>query len=439
MVIKDEKYYLFLEEAVKRSENGESWSSIAASYVKLFGEYISRSAMRHRAQCYSRSKVKNQNKFSGKSTVTSTAGPNTYIQYNSDGTVEESRVVDCAEDVIHDPSKLLRALGYDSSKWELITYRVSKWDGGAGGKELKAVQYKVKPRTDISTSDMLKAVKEAFKEEITPFLFTQPKYIEGLNDNKLMEIAPIELHIGKMSNKVETGENYDLKIAQKRFYDIFEDIYRKQEIEKCGRCVVIIGSDFFNSESDNCTSKDKIPQENDSRYIKLFREGIKMYTRALLTLRGLFNKVDVMLCAGNHARAMETFLYMALEQRFVDDNVINFIENYRLTQVYTFGKCAIFYNHGDANLKQTIKSIPAEFAEVWGTHPFRELHLGHLHKEVTVDDEGGMITRRIGSPCATDAWHYGNRFIGATKKHQIFIWDKNTGLKDLHYIPIKED
>ena len=164
-----------------------------------------------------------------------------------------------------------------------------------------------------------------------------------------------------------------------------------------------------------------------------------MYVQALLTLRGLFNKVDVMLCAGNHARAMETFLYMALEQRFVDDDVVHFIENYRLTQVYQFGKCAIFYNHGDANLKQTIASIPAEFAEVWGTHPYRELHLGHLHKEVTVDENGGMITRRIGSPCGTDAWHYSNRFVGAIKKHQIFIWDKNSGLRDLHYITVKDN
>lgn len=439
MAIKDEKYYSFLEDAVIRNKNGETWPSIAASYVKTFGEYISKSGMRHRAQNYANSKIKRQNNFSKKTTVTSTADPNTYIQYNADGTVEENRVVDCAEDIIHNPSKLLRALGYDSSKWELITYRVSKWDGGAGGKELKAVQYKVKPRTDISTSDMLKAVKEAFKEEITPFLFTQPKYIEGLDDNKLMEIAPIELHLGKMSNKIETGENYDLKIAKKRFFDIFESIYEKQMVEQCGRCVLVIGSDFFNSESDNCTSKDKIPQQNDTRYIKLFSEGIKMYTKAILSLRSLFDRVDVMLCAGNHARAMETFLYMALEQRFVGDEIVHFIENYRLTQAYLFGKCAIFYNHGDANLKQTIKSIPAEFAEIWGTHPYRELHLGHLHKEVTVDDEGGMITRRIGSPCATDAWHYGNRFIGAIKKHQIFIWDKNTGLKDLHYITIKED
>ena len=163
-----------------------------------------------------------------------------------------------------------------------------------------------------------------------------------------------------------------------------------------------------------------------------------MYADAILTLREKFNHVDVMLCAGNHARAMETFLYIALQQKFAGDEIVHFIENYRQTQVYCFGNCAIFYNHGDANLKQTIKSIPAEFAKEWGTHPFRELHLGHLHKEVLVDDEGGMITRRIGSPCSTDAWHYSNRYVGAIKKHQVFIWDKNRGLKELYYITITE-
>ena len=40
-----------------------------------------------------------------------------------------------------------------------------------------------------------------------------------------------------------------------------------------------------------------------------------------------------------------------------------------------------------------------------------------------------MITRRIGAPCSTDAWHEENRFVGAVKKHEIFIWDKYNGLE----------
>ena len=74
MAIKDKKYYDFLDEAVKRNSNGESWAEICKDYVQIFGEYISRSAMRHRAQDYSRSKSKMGNKFSKSTTFTTTLG-----------------------------------------------------------------------------------------------------------------------------------------------------------------------------------------------------------------------------------------------------------------------------------------------------------------------------------------------------------------------------
>ncbi|MBO7527152.1 MAG: hypothetical protein J6T74_04545, partial [Clostridia bacterium] len=103
-------------------------------------------------------------------------------------------------------------------------------------------------------------------------------------------------------------------------------------------------------------------------------------------------------------------------------------------QCFIWGKCGIFFSHGDSNLKRLIKSIPAEFYEEWGKTTFRELHLGHLHKEVVVDDDSGIITRRVGSPTATDQWHYEERFIGATQKYQTFVWDKEKGLQNIKYI-----
>ena len=419
-----EQFYL---SAKQRHDNGTSWKDLILEFYQQFNELLTIEAIRKRVK----------RAFNRINNMSPTITDNVrrcgeYEQYNADGSIEATKtILDNIASFNGDRNRILKYLGYNDERWELVSWRASQWDGGAEGKPKYSVQYKITPRTEFSIADVVKVAQKAFSEEITPFLFPPVNSGMEVDDNKLMEVAPVELHIGKMSNQIETGENYDLKIAQKRFYDIFEAIYNKQLKERCGRCVVVIGSDFFNSESDSCTSKDKIPQQNDTRYIKLFYEGIKMYTSAILTLRNLFNKVDIMLCAGNHARAMETFLYMALEQRFVNDEIVHFIENYRLTQVYQFGKCAIFYNHGDANLKQTIKSIPAEFSEVWGTHPFRELHLGHLHKEVTVDDEGGMITRRIGSPCSTDAWHYSNRFIGAIKKHQVFIWNAKEGLEEI--------
>jgi len=255
-----------------------------------------------------------------------------------------------------------------------------------------------------------------------------------LDDSKLMEICPVELHLGKMAYSGVSGQDYELEIAKHKFEHIFDEIFRKQREEHCGRCLIAIGSDFFNSESDNCTSVHKIPQANVAPYKILMQEGFKLYAAAITTLRTMFHGVDVILCAGNHARSMEFFLYFALQQYFKNDFMITFREDYKETQAYRFGNCAIFYNHGDYDLKRTIKSIPAEFYDIWGKTIYRELHLGHLHKEMVVDDEGGMITRRVGSPTGTDEWHYQNRFVGAVQKHEIFIWDSVTGLQAIHYI-----
>lgn len=128
------------------------------------------------------------------------------------------------------------------------------------------------------------------------------------------------------------------------------------------------------------------------------------------------------------------YLYIALSSFFAKDDKIKFSDNYKEYQCYKFGDNAIFFGHGDNNFKRLLRSIPAEFYQEWGSSKYRELHLGHLHSELTVDEQSGMITRRIGSPSGTDAWHYGERFIGAVQKHQLFIWDKHNGLKGIKYI-----
>lgn len=451
------EFYVYANEKI--ASGTSSWAKLRDEYNARFTPSISRSALRHRCQrfvkkdpCEMGEPVNVAIEREPGTLPICTSVPKTSIQEqsffkkNNDGSVEEKRFVSVSKDVIDDPNKLLAFLGYDAMKWTLVSYRSSSWQVGSDGKILCAIQYKVAPKTTISFDDAIELALEAFKERIEPVDYTkyitqQNQFKKGLNKDRLMEISPIELHLGKISQEIETGDNYNMNIAIERFEYVFEQICKKQTEERCGKCVLVIGGDFFNSENDGCTSINRVPQQNDMRPILMFREGIRLYTKVILTLREMFDSVDVMLCAGNHARDMETFLYMALEQRFMNDpdGIVKFVNNYKLTQAYTFGKCAIFYNHGEVKLQDISRSIPAEFPEVWGTHPYRELHLGHLHKEVTVDDNGGMIVRRIGSPCGTDAWHYSNRYIGAIKKHEIFIWDANTGLKQLYYIPNKNE
>ena len=361
-----------------------------------------------------------------------------YETQYKDGTIEAQKVVEYNKEIFGNKDKLLDYLGYNHEEWEFTYITTSTWEQHTKEqktKQLYAVKFKVKPRTqELTTEEYLNIAKDVFSKEIKPFNFKKQPKIDRLDKNKLLELPGIELHLGKMAWSGDTGQDYDKNIAQDRFYNILQGILEKQEIEQCDTCLMCIGNDFFNSDTVNATTTKGTPQTNDLRWKKMFNLGLKMYVEMINTLLDKFNHIEIRLCSGNHDKMASFYLYMALSCYYRNNDKIKFVDNYKDVQCFLWGKCGIFFSHGDSNLKRMIKSIPAEFYEEWGKTIYRELHLGHLHKEVVVDDDSGMITRRIGSPTGTDQWHYEERFIGSTQKYQTFVWDKNTGLQDIQYI-----
>lgn len=364
-------------------------------------------------------------------------------QYNDD-TIEAQKIVEYNKEIMGDKTKLLKYLGYDANVWEFVYVTISTWEQHTkeqDTKQLYAVKYKIKPiiKQGISLEEAIKIAKEEFKKRIKPIKLPKKAKDITLNEDKMLEIPGIELHLGKMAWNGDTGQDYDKNIAQERFYHILEEIRTQQNTEKCGKCLLCIGNDFFNSDTVNATTTKGTPQTNDLRWKKMFLLGLQMYKDLIYTLRNDFNEIEVRLVSGNHDEMASFYLYMALAQYFNGDDVIKFSENYKQVQCCVFGKNLIAFCHGDANLKRLIKSIPIEFYKEWGTTIFRELHLGHLHKEVVVDDDSGIITRRVGSPTGTDQWHYEERFIGSTQKAQTFIWHKEYGLKSINYINFEKE
>ena len=406
-----------------------TWNKSAIQFNREFGCSISGEAIRKR-----------YNRIMSKGT---TAGAeicqgNEFVTQYQDNTIEAQKVVEYSKEIFGDKKKLLKYLGYNANEWEFVYVTTSTWEQHTKEqttKQMYAVKYKIRPISpEISMDDALKAAKDVFKKHITPIELPKREKLTELDNSKLLEIPAIELHLGKMAWNGDTGQDYDKNIAQDRFYKIMEEIIHQQEYEQCGTCLLCIGNDFFNSDTVNATTTKGTPQTNDLRWKKMFIIGLELYKQLLFELRSRFNKVDVRLCSGNHDKMSSFYLYMALSCYFNNDDILKFSNDYKDVQCYVFGKNLIAFTHGDNNLKRLIKSIPVEFYKEWGSTLYRELHIGHLHKEVVVDDESGLITRRVGSPTGTDQWHYEERFIGATQKAQTFVWDKNLGLTDIKNI-----
>lgn len=406
----------------KIKTNELTWEEAAKTFNKQFNLNLSSEALRKRYQ-----RLVGVQKMHKEEEI-----------HNQDGSIEIEKRIWFDEDEIKSPETILKKFGYNPNEWELISWTFGKWEVALKDEKLNrictTIRAKIKPKvSEANLQEVIEVAKELIQKEIKP-LDIKRQIKKGLDENKLMEIPSIELHLGKMAWGGDTGQDYDKNIAQNRFYEIMCSILEIQEQEQCGNALITIGNDFFNSDTVNATTTKGTPQTNDLRWKKMFLIGLKLYTEFIETLRTKFNNIDIRLCSGNHDKMSSFYLYITLQQYFRNDTSITFSNDYKDYQCYQFGKCAIFFGHGDGNLKRIMHSIPAEFYKEWGSSYFRELHLGHLHKEVVVDDESGMITRRIGSPTGTDQWHYEERFIGATQKHQIFIWDKTKGLKSIEYI-----
>jgi len=425
-----------MREIKQLKDMGLSWNDIA-EHVGLKSGNIAR----NRYLRWRKSKARMPTTKKITNSPTSVEDDSTIEVHDENGDIRLTQKIYLSPDVSKTPENILLSLGYDPECWWLKKWVVGRWEVAihdeAENRICTTIRAHLSPKTiaQFSPEDFAKMAKDAFAS--IPMLSYKPNKTRKKSEwtEKLMEIPPIELHLGKRAHTDDVPEKYDIDIAGKIFNDIIEDILARQEIEKCEKCLLVIGGDFFNSEFNNETTNGT-PIQNDGRFKKIFKAGIQLYSTAIEALADKFDSIDVKLCVGNHSRAMEFFMYIALQQRYFNCADIVFSDCYRDTQAYRYGNNAIFFSHGDANLKRTIKSIPAEFPDVWGETVFRELHLGHLHSEIVVNEEGGMITRRVGSPCATDDWHYTNRFIGAVRKHQIFIWGKETGLLDIVYLNV---
>ncbi len=394
-----------------------------------FGEKISKNALKNRW-----ARMKDNKGFEKQE-----AGD--FTEYRADGLMEiQRKIYFDYNEKDRSPEAILRKMGHNPDEWEIIKLRFGTWEVAIKDEETNRLcttaRAEIKPKQkEITAEEALKVARELFDSGLKPFNFPKKKKDDRLDDDKMLELPAVELHLGKLAWEGDTGQNYDHKIAQERFKTIIEETIDLQHKERCGTCFVTIGSDFFNSDTSTNTTTKGTQMQNDVRWKKMFMIGLKLYTEALLTLKQNFNKIDIQICQGNHDFETSWYLFVALAQKFAEDDVITFADDTKTIQAYQFGKCVIFTDHGDGGVarnKRLADDLPNLFPKIWGDTIYREIHKGHQHSE-QVFEKSGLISRRMGSPTGKDEYHYKNNW-NSLQKQQLFVWDKHNGLLSQKYI-----
>lgn len=281
-------------------------------------------------------------------------------------------------------------------------------------------------------------IDEVVKEHMQDFNknYTGPVIHVGGKSKRslLLEIPIVDLHLGKLAYAPETGENYDYKIAQKRFMFVVEDIYNKAKERPIDKILFVVGSDFFHFDGKTVTTTDGTPQDADLRWQKLFAIGNEMLIRAI-DLLATKAPVEVLGIPGNHDHTTAFYAIKYLQAWYKNDATVDVSKNIMTRKYIEFGKNLIGFSHGDKEKNRIYGAMSIEAPEAWGRTKYREFHIGHEHHEQT-NEHSGIKLRRLSSLSGTDAWHFEKAFIGSIKSTQSFVWDKEKGLQEILFANI---
>lgn len=359
------------------------------------------------------------------------------VELNKDGTQTSDKLLRMSQEECKDVEFLLKAHGYCTKTWELISARNNIWNVYSkqyGVQVLYSSKITVKPRIDNITMEEIKEHFEQFNLEYKTPIHIPTRYDA---DGKMLELNLADLHLGKLAWIGDSGENYDYKIARERFFYIINDVLTRTSHYKFNKILFIWSNDFFHYDSINITTTAGTRLDSDLRWQKLYKVGIEMLIEGI-DLLSQYAPVETFYIGSNHDKMTSFYAINELYAWFRHNDNIKINIEAQARKYVEFGNSLIGFTHGDSEKKNRIgKLMPIEAREAWGRTLYHEVHAAHFHSEQVVKEENGIIVRYISSPTSTDNWHYENGYVGAIKKAQSFIWDQESGLTDIIHTVIK--
>lgn len=335
---------------------------------------------------------------------------------------------------------LLEVCDVDVTQWEVVSWECKKWDLGIKNaensietKQLFSVSAKFKP---VVLETNLKLQKEVLLKELFDSApKTNPAYEEGYNGGSKFayEISLPDIHFGKFAWGEETGQNYDLKIAEKEFKTAVDYFLTLPPINNIERFIFPIGNDLINIDSRKAETTAGTKVDSDSRFFKIVKVVKRILIESIDKLANIA-PVDVVIVSGNHDYETMFMLGEILSAYYANNTSVTVDNTPTQRKYYKYGKCGFLYTHGNEEKHADLGLIFAtENAKLWAeSTACRHIKLGHFHKNkkltfVNVDEYTGFTIQILPSLSGRDFWHSSKGYM-SKRAAKAFLYHKDNGL-----------
>ena len=258
---------------------------------------------------------------------------------------------------------------------------------------------------DFAASIGPKVSRMAYKEVLEPIAY---------------EISLPDIHYGKLHNR-------SLDQIEDDYISVVQELVHKAAGLEIDKFILPIGNDGMNSEGLRRTTTKGTPAEDSAGWKDTFRGYWLLMVKAIDYLKELA-PVDVIVISGNHDFERMFYAGDVLSGWYREDENVEVDNTYESRKYYQYGKNMLMFTHGDKEKPADMPLIMAtEQPKMFADTSHREVHCGHLHKEM-VNEYRGIKVRFIPSICPNDDWHKQMGYE-AKRAGQAYIWNKQTGLE----------
>lgn len=278
-------------------------------------------------------------------------------------------------------------------------------DGQTGAVKQQWVKAKILPEDQLAA--MRNAVKKLVEE--MPPLPEVPKP-EQVREDLCTVYTMTDCHVGMLAWGRETGEPWDLKIAERVLVDAFTRMVLSSPQSK--KCIVNQLGDFLHFDSlKSVTPEHGNLLDADSRYQKIVEVAVRILRRIIDVALVHHEEVYVEMHEGNHDPAGSVWLRVLFAQLYENNDRVH-VEQSPLPYVaHQHGKTLICFHHGHLTAKENLPLIfAARFREQWGTSKSVYIHCGHKHNSEEKEYPGVKVIQHP-TLAAPDAYAARGGFI----------------------------
>lgn len=249
------------------------------------------------------------------------------------------------------------------------------------------------------------AFVEAVKSIAEPFRGAhEPTPMPEASNDDLLCVYPFgDPHFGLYSWAQETGEDFDLEIAERVTVGAIDHLVNLAPAAT--QCLILTVGDTFHADSFGNQTQSGHALDVDTRLPKVLRVAIRSYRRSIDRSLQKHKHTTMWIVPGNHDPVLSVALGMCLEMYYEREPRVTIDNSPGAFKYLRFGQNLLAATHGHkAKAKDMLQVMACDRAEDWGQTKHRRVYTGHLHHDRTEEHPGGVVDI-LRTLAAKDAWH----------------------------------